>query len=205
MQWLVLLYQAMAIVVFVASIFLGLNWINRPFIGGFFEQTLVLNGVNTTKAGEQWALYAEGFNLGDQLKAIGGEPIAGTDELEDALRSRTLEDTVSVTINLFDGGERTVDVPLQRFPRADQISYFILPAVLSFIFLLISLWIFGLRRSEPAGRAFSVMTSSLAIVIGTLFDLYTTHRFTYLGQWLRLWQPALSLIWLSAFHRKRAS
>ena len=180
MQWLVLVYQTMAIAVFVASIFLGVNWINRPFIGGFFEQTLVLNGVNTTRAGERWALYAEGFKLGDQLKAIGDEPIIGTDELEAALRSRTVEDTVSVTIDLFDGGERTVDIPLQRFPRADQISYFILPAVLSFIFLLISLWIFGLRRTEPAGRAFSVMTSSLAIVIGTLFDLYTTHRFTYL-------------------------
>ncbi|HET9906595.1 MAG TPA: hypothetical protein VFQ23_08135, partial [Anaerolineales bacterium] len=180
MQWLVLIYQAVAIVVFVASIIFGLNWINQPFIGGFFEQTLVLNGVNTTKTDGQWALYAEGFTLGDQLKAIGDDPITDTNDLEEALGSLTVEDTIPVTINLFDGGERTANIPLQRFPRSDQISYFILPATLSFIFLIISLWIFGLRRSEPAGRAFSVMTSSLAIVIGTLFDLYTTHRFTYL-------------------------
>ena len=45
---------------------------------------------------------------------------------------------------------------------------------------LVSLWIFGLRRTEPAGRAFSIFTSSLAIVIGTLFNLYTSHHFTYL-------------------------
>ena len=187
MQWLVLIYQAIAIAVFVASIVLGLNWINRPFVGGFFEQTLVLNGVNTTQPGNQWALYTEGFKLGDQLKAIDNEPIASTNQLEAALISHRVDDTIPVTINLFDGGERTVNVQLQRFPRSDQISYFVLPAVISFIFLLISLWIFGLRRTEPAGHAFSVMTSSLAIVIGTLFDLYTTHWFT------PLWTMAAAL------------
>ena len=46
------------------------------------------------------------------------------------------------------------------------------------MFLGISLWIFGLRRTEAAGRAFSMMAASLAIVIGALFDLYTSHRFT---------------------------
>ena len=87
--------------------------------------------------------------------------------------------TVPVTIRTAEGPERTVDITLQPFPASDQISYFILPAFLSLVFLVISLWIFGLRRTEPAGRAFSVMTSSLAIVIGSLFDLYTSHRFTY--------------------------
>jgi hypothetical protein len=66
-----------------------------------------------------------------------------------------------------------------QFPVSDQISYFAIPAFLSIVFLVISLWIFGLRRTEPAGRAFSMMASSLAIVIGSLFDLYTSHRFTY--------------------------
>ncbi|MCI0552850.1 MAG: GAF domain-containing protein, partial [Anaerolineae bacterium] len=97
-----------------------------------------------------------------------------------ALSSHNRGDTVAVTIQPFEGTARTVQVTLQPFPRADLISYFILPASLSLVFLIISLWIFGLRRTEPAGRAFSVMTSSLAIVIGSLFDLYTTHRFTYL-------------------------
>jgi len=46
------------------------------------------------------------------------------------------------------------------------------------VFLVISLWIFGLRRTESAGRAFSIMTTSVAIVTGTLFDLYTSHQFT---------------------------
>ncbi|MCI0611333.1 MAG: GAF domain-containing protein [Anaerolineae bacterium] len=180
MQWLVLVYQTIAIVVFVASIYLGFNWLKNPFIGGFFEQTLVLNGVDTKEPGKQWALYAQGSKLGDQLKSVDNSLISSADNLEAVLSSHGVDNTIPVTIRLFEGGERTVNIKLQRFPRTDEITYFILPASLSFVFLVISLWIFGLRRTEPAGRAFSVMTSSLAIVIGTLFDLYTSHRFTYL-------------------------
>src|SRR6185503_14777865 len=54
-------------------------------------------------------------------------------------------------------------------------------------FLLISLWIFGLRRTEAAGRTFSVLTTSLAIAVGGLFDLYTSHYFT------PLWTLAVGL------------
>ena len=53
--------------------------------------------------------------------------------------------------------------------------------------MVVSLWIFGLRRTEPAGRAFSMLTTSLAIVIGALFDLYTSHYFTY------VWTLAVAL------------
>ena len=180
LQWLVLVYQTIAVVVFLASLYLAYDWLKNPFIGGFFEQTLVLNGVNTTEAGQEWALYADGFGLRDQLISVDGQRILNANDLNAVLSSHQIDDTVSVTIRQFEGEERSAQIKLQRFPRADQISYFILPASLSLIFLIISLWIFGLRRTEPAGRAFSVMTSSLAIVIGALFDLYTSHRFTYL-------------------------
>lgn len=180
MQWLVLLYQTIAVVVFLASLYLAYDWLKNPFIGGFFEQTFVLNGINTTESGKQWALYTEGFKLRDQLLAVDGQSITNSNELNAVLSSHRIGDTVPVTIQPFEGEERTAQITLQRFPRADQISYFILPASLSLVFLIISLWIFGLRRTEPAGRAFSMMTSSLAIVIGALFDLYTSHRFTYL-------------------------
>ncbi|HKY53499.1 MAG TPA: GAF domain-containing protein, partial [Anaerolineales bacterium] len=180
MQWLVLGYQAIAVLVFLASLYLANDWLRRPFLGGFFEQTMVLNGVDTTEAGEHWALYEQGFDLRDQLRSVDGQQISNANDLRNALGARQAGDTVNITIRPFEGTDTTVQIPLGRFPQADLISYFILPASLSLIFLIISLWIFGLRRTEPAGRAFSVMTSSLAIVIGTLFDLYTSHRFTYL-------------------------
>ena len=180
MQWLVLGYQTIAVLVFLAALFLANDWLKHPFIGGFFEQTLVLNGVDTTEAGKHWALYEQGFGLRDQLLSVDDHQISNADDLRTVLGAHKAGDTVPVTILPFEGTERTVQVTLQAFPRGDLISYFLLPACLSLIFLIISLWIFGLRRTEPAGRAFSVMTSSLAIVIGSLFDLYTSHQFTLL-------------------------
>jgi signal transduction histidine kinase len=179
-QAVVLVYQGIAVVIFVSSLFLAYEWLKNPFIGGFFEQTHVLNGSDTTEAGKHWALYAQGFKLGDQLISVAGHTISNANDLDHTLGSLRMGQTVSVAIHTQAGEVRTTEILLQSFPIADQISYFVVPAILSLIFLIISLWIFGLRRTEPAGRAFSVMTSSLAIVIGALFDLYTSHRFTYI-------------------------
>ena len=78
-----------------------------------------------------------------------------------------------------EGELRTVDVTLESFSSPDRVAFFVIPAVLSLVFLGLSLWIFGLRRTESAGRAFSMMTTSVAIVIGALYDLYSFHYFTY--------------------------
>ncbi|MGE5776434.1 MAG: hypothetical protein ACM33V_09450, partial [Chloroflexota bacterium] len=48
-QSVVLIYWGSAVVIFIASLILGSLWIRKPFIGGFFEQTLVLNGSDTTE------------------------------------------------------------------------------------------------------------------------------------------------------------
>ena len=186
-QSVVLVYQGIAVMVFVLSLFFAYNWLKNPFIGGFFEQTLILNGSDTNEAGKHWALYEQGFGLGDKLESVGDQPISNANDLNNTLRSFRNNETVPVTIRTSDSGLRTVNITLQPFPFADRIAYLILPAILSLMFLGISLWIFGLRRTEAAGRAFSMMTASLAIGIGALFDLYTSHRFTY------IWTMAVAL------------
>ncbi len=180
MQSVVLAYQAIAVVVFFASLFLAYSWLKNPFIGGFFEQTLVLNGSDTNEAGKHWALYEQGFKFEDRLVSVDGKPISNSSDLERVLGSTIVNQTVSVEMLTKEGELRAASVTLQPFPSADWAAYLIIPASLSLVFLIVSLWIFGLRRSEPAGRAFSVLISSFAIVISSLFDLYTSHRFTYL-------------------------
>lgn len=177
-QAIVIVYQALAVIVFILSLFFAYDWLKNPFIGGFFEQTLVLNGSDTREAGKHWALYEAGFELGDRLISVASHPISSSNDLRAAMQSSQIGETVPVVMRTLDGEERTVDVSLTAFPAADQISYFVLPAFLSLVFLVISLWIFGLRRTEPAGRAFSMMTTSLAVAVGALFDLYTSHYFT---------------------------
>ncbi|MGZ9234071.1 MAG: hypothetical protein ACXW4E_00975, partial [Anaerolineales bacterium] len=177
-QSIVLVYQGIAILIFIASLFFGYTWLQKPFIGGFFEQTMVLNGSDTTEAGKHWALYEEGFKIGDQLLSVNGRTISNAVDLERTLSSLTIGQTVPVVMRT-EGGDRAVDISLQPFPVRDQISYFAIPMLLSLVFLGLSLWIFGLRRTESAGRSFSMMATSVAIVTGALFDLYTTHYFTY--------------------------
>jgi signal transduction histidine kinase len=178
-QSIVLAYQALAVVIFIAALLIGYNWLHAPFIGGFFEQTLVLNGSDTRQAGKQWALYEAGFNIGDQLVSVSGQPISNGRDLQRTLRTLAVGQTVPVVMRTGEGEERTVDITLEAFPAFDQMSYFVIPAILSLVFLGLSLWIFGLRRTESAGRSFSMMATSVAIVTGALFDLYTTHYFTY--------------------------
>lgn len=181
LQWIVLLYQAIAVVVFGFSIYFGLNWLSQPFPGGFFEHTLVLNNSDTTVDGEQWELYRQGFTLGDRLISVNGQAVTNAADVNNALASLQVGQSVSLVINDPDEGPKTTDVTLIAFPAEDRFAYFVLPTVIGAVFILVGLWIFGFRRTEPAGRAFSVLASSLGIAIGTLFNLYTTHQFT--GLW----------------------
>lgn len=178
-QWIVLVYQAIAVLIFGASLLLGLDWLNDPFVGGLFEQTMVLNGTDTREPGKHWALYEQGFLIGDQLISVNGEPISSGTDLHRTLIGLQIGQSVPVEMRTTEGEVRTVDVTLESFSNSDRIAFFVLPTVLSLVFLGLSLWIFGLRRTESAGRAFSMMTTSVAIVIGALYDLYSFHYFTY--------------------------
>ena len=180
LQTLVLLYQGVAVLVFGFSIYFGLGWLSQPFPGGFFEHTLVLNNSDTTVPGEQWELYRQGFTLGDRLVSINGQTVTSAADIDNALVSVPLGESVSLVFKGPDGNPKTTNVTLTAFPAEDRFAYFFLPMVIGAVFILVGLWIFGFRRTEPAGRAFSVLASSLGIAIGTLFNLYTTHQFTYL-------------------------
>ncbi len=75
LQGIVLVYQAIAVVVFIAGLYFAYDWLRDPFIGGFFEHTLVLNGSDTSEEGQQWAMYEQGFKLGDQLVSVDNREI----------------------------------------------------------------------------------------------------------------------------------
>src|ERR1044071_4332199 len=186
-QVLVLIYQALAVVVFVVSLFSAYAWLKNPFIGGFFEQRMVLNESVTREAGKQWALQANGFRLGDQLVSVAGYPISNANDLQRILESLQAGESVKVVMRTQTGGLKNASITLGHLILIDQISYFVIPAFLSLVFLIMSLWIFGLRRTEAAGRTFSVLTTSLSIAVGGLFDLYTSHYFT------ALWTLAIAL------------
>ena len=40
LQWIVLTYQAIAVVLFLVGLFLASHWLQQPFIGAFYEHTM---------------------------------------------------------------------------------------------------------------------------------------------------------------------
>jgi K+-sensing histidine kinase KdpD len=186
LQWIVLIYQILAVIVFLTSLYLGARWLQTPFLGAFYEHTMVFNGVGPDDPMPEWELYRK-VELGDQLIAVNSTLVQSATDVQQALHGFFPGETVSIAVHSADGQERILDVTLHSFPASSRTTYFVFPAILSALFLLISIWIFGLRRSEAAGRVFSLFVSSLAIVTGALFDLYTTHIFT------RLWTLACAL------------
>jgi len=176
----VLVYQAVAVAAILIAVFLSISWVKLPFLGAFFEPTMVMSGSGPSVPSEAWQLYNQGIQHGDQLVSIAGQKVSNADDMRRALERYFPGESVPVVAKSEDGKNATYSVVLQRLPKSDQSAYLIVPLLVSTAFFLISFWIFGLRRSEPAGRAFTLFTSSMAIVTGTFFDLYTTHRFSYL-------------------------
>ena len=187
LQLVVLFYQAIAVVVFMTALVFAYGWLQQPFLGALFEPTLTRNQAEPTKPSEAWQLVNQGVQHGDHLVSVAGEEIRNTRDLDHVLGGFFPGETIPTVLRTIDGELKTYDVTLHRFPTSDQTSYLIIPSIVSMAFFALSLWIFGLRRNEPAGRAFTIFASSMAVVAGTFFDLYTTHHFSY------IWALALPL------------
>ena len=180
LQAIAFIYQFLAVATFITALFLANWWMNSPFLGAFYEHTMVFNGVVPLGVDTSWDLRNQGVKLGDQLISVNGQAVHNTFEVQSILSSFHPGNQIRVIVRSPDGSQKTYDVTLHVFPTEDRIIYFVIPISLSLLFLVISLWIFAIRRAESAGRVFALLASSLSIGAGSLFDLYTTHSLTYI-------------------------
>ena len=179
-QVLVVIYQGLALVIFLTVPFFAWIWFKTPFIGAFVEQTLVINGVGQKDGSATWKLLADNPGFGNQVIQISGTEIHASTEMQQVLEKHLPGDALPVVIRKIDGSIETYTVTLHTFPQDGLLPYLYLPLLISFVYLGVSLWIFGLRRSEAPGRAFALFASSLSIGSGALFNLYTSHQWTYM-------------------------
>ncbi|MCC7119255.1 MAG: GAF domain-containing protein [Anaerolineales bacterium] len=181
LQWGVLLYQIAALGFVVISVFFAARWIQEPFIGVFYEQTLIFN--DTGPDDPAWA-FNQKVASGDQLIAVNHTPVQSYRDVRSVIEFNHFVpgDTIPVTVKFKSGETRDLNILLHPFPASSVTLYFLIPLFISAVFLLISFWIFGLRRNESAGRAFSVFASSLALATGLYFNISTSHEFVIL--WL---------------------
>jgi signal transduction histidine kinase len=190
----VFIYQVLAVLTFLIMPFLAVGYFNTPFLGSFFDNTLISNGVGPTPARENWDLRRQGIEFGDQILRLDGQPVRNSQEIQSILRSHFAGETVAARVKLLEGAEKRFQVRLSVFSAGDRLTYFYVPYFVGLIYLLISWWIFGLRRSETAGRAFTIFATSAAIGAGLLLDVWATHRFIY------LWSLAIPLIGAGLVH-----
>jgi len=178
LQWTVLAVLVITVALYALAPFLAIGWAQRPFIGAFVEKTFIFNGIGDPDD-PAWSARQR-VPEGDHLLAVDGAPVATSFALGGALADKRAGETVILTTRSRDGSvERQTVVTLSAFPLPDLIRLFIAPYLIGVIYLGIGWWVFQLRRGEPAGRAFALTCALAAIAIGALFDLYTTHLFTW--------------------------
>ena len=182
--WVVAVVLVATVFFLIGAAFLAWRTMQVPFLGLFTEPTLVVNDVGD----QTWPGYAAGLHIPDHLVALDGQPLGSSTALVSVLAQYEPGDTVTVTAQGEDGALRDVLVRLEPIPRSALADFFVLPYAMGLIYLGLGMWVFLARRRESAGQVFAMLCAMVALSLGLLFDIYTTH-------WLaRVWVTALSLI-----------
>ncbi len=167
----------------------AITWMQLPFIGVLLEYPLNANVEVTDQAffntGPMIATPAV-FQQDDQVLAVNDVPVAGAAEFQREIARYSIGDAVDFKIDR--GGEvLTVGLRLKPAPLDTMLGLFAIPFVAGLAYMGIGLWVYRRRREHVIGRTFLMLCATTALVLGTTFDLWTTHTFT------RLWTAAIPL------------
>ena len=188
--WIVVVVLTATVLLLAWAAFLAWRTTQVPFPGLFTEPTLIVNNLGDST----WPGYAAGFYFPDHLVALDGQSLESTTALMRVLAWYEPGDVVTLTAQGGDGALRDAHVRLEPLPINGLTSFFVLPYILGLIYLGIGTWVFLARRHEPAGRVFAMLCVMVALSLGLLFDVYTTHRLP------RVWIAAISLVGSVAIH-----
>lgn len=177
-EYIVLVILALTVIIYIVMPFVAVGWSQRPFLGGFVEQSLLFNQVGDPNS-PGWSARAVGVPSLSQLQSVDGVPVADTAALGAELSRRQPGQPVTVEVRLPEGGTARYTVTLSAFSFGEFSRHFIAPYLVGLVFLAIGLWVFRLRRGEAAGRAFALTCALGAVCAGAIFDMYTTQYFTW--------------------------
>ena len=188
--WLVAVVLTATVILLAIAAFLAWRTTQTPFPGMFTEPTLVVTGMGD----HTWSGYAAGLEYRDHLIAFNGRLLDTTTALMRELSLHGYGDVVALTARDVAGALRDVSVRLGPIPTEALVGFFVLPYVLGLTYLGIGIWVFLARRHETAGQVFGLLCALIALSLGLMFDLYTTHRLS------RLWIVAFSLLGSVVIH-----
>lgn len=189
---IIFLILAITAAAFVLAHVLAWRWVRQPFPGFLVEPTLVLSPFG----GKDWARFAfdPPLEQPDRLTAIDGQAVRRAADISAILSKRAPGEIVQVAVTRPDGSQRTETILLASFPLRELVLIFLLPYLAGLVYLGIGIWVYWVQGWGVAGQAFTVLCAAIALALGTLFDLNTTHRLA------ALWSAAIPLAAAAVTH-----
>lgn len=189
---IVFLCLAIGVGAFLAAHVLAWRWSAEPFLGLLVEPTFVLSPLQ----GSGWARLQLDPPLAqpDRLIAIDSQPVERYSDVAAILSEREVGDTVWVLVARPDGDLREEQVTLTPFILKDMLLIFLVPYVVGMAYLGIGIWVYWVQGWGRAGQAFTGLCVSIALMVGGIFDLSTTHRLAV------LWCASVPFAAASAMH-----
>jgi len=170
---------------YIATPFIVVGWLQNPFPGVFIEYKHNVNGTRSA-VGNAWTGWDAGLQSGEEIVSIDGQPVRSTRDVVRLMRGRQAGESATLEVAPETGGAtRAVVVRLMRMPFGDVATLFVVPYLVGLAYLAIGLWVYRNRRDSDVGRVFILFCCSIALVVGLLFDFWTTGIFS------RLWIAAV--------------
>jgi PAS domain S-box-containing protein len=181
-----------AVIAFIIAHVTAWRWSREPFLGMLLEPTLVLSPFQ----GRGWARlqFDPPLEQPDRLIAIDGQPVSSYADVSAILSEREVGDTVWVLVTRQDGELREEQITLAAFPLVDMVLVFLLPYLAGLAYLGIGIWVYWVQGWGRTGQVFTGFCVAVALMMGILFELNTTHRLAI------LWCAALPFGAATAIH-----
>jgi len=176
----VIVFFVLAVVVtaFLIAHVLAWRWQRQPFPGLLVEPTLVLSPIQA----RGWARLQldPPLEQPDRLVAIDGQPVERYADVAAILSQRVAGDVITVSVVRPDGSLREEQITLARFSLRDMFLIFLVPYLAGLAYLGIGIWVYWVQGWGRAGQVFTGLCAAVALIVGCMFDLNTTHRLAVL-------------------------
>ena len=186
-QVAILGYLAVVVVSIVVGLFFAIDWISAPFMGGLLGPDMTYRELQP-----DWPGTHAGLMAGDRLVKVDGVQIQSAAQLKNLLADQAPGRVADVEVLRAGGETAQLKIPLVPFGQAERWAYLYIPSLLGLVYLIAGIWVFAVRRSRPAGRMLALFAISTSVVMGGLFDLFSTHHLVW------LWAVSLGISGASA-------
>ena len=173
---ILIIYLSTAVITLIAVPFLASRWNQQPFIGGFLSPSMQFTKFSNLLSNEIWPVQELGFGDGETLTALDGQPVDSSLDIQIILSEYQPGDSISMTIMSAMDESRQVEVELVTFSNFAKFIYIYLPLFIALLCFLCGLWAYSDQRKLTINMAFTAFATSLAIMISTYYDYFTTHQ-----------------------------